>query len=332
MALFDSYLSKKSEPEKERETVKAILPNGTLGKLKLAKAYYASSKLSAFGGTVSPNGKIQIAQGWVVMGFLGKENDKFIIPVKYQGLPIIGIHYLAYEAINGFNDSTYEGCYKKASPLKPHIFLYKDVMHFVMPPWRYSDRRRIVVDYNVTDYAHPNWRNGKNEAGYYTSARFCFNEYLNRTLADLKRISGAPVNYAYGLAGIEDKSWNNVERWYNDFGTPKKKYEDWRVYVGLDRSCQETYSSSRGYGWTLKDTFNEDNPVEFTSCSFDALHVGKYYDSPYRTKYNAKEEMKKSDCVLAFYQVDPKKDNTFAYLTVKNSEVIINSDENFAGF
>lgn len=332
MALFDSYLSKNTGSQNKTETKITKTPTGACGKIKLARAYYASSKLSAFGGTVGSNGKLQIAQGWVVMGFLGGESDKYIVPVKYQGLPVIGIHYLAYEALNGFNDRTYEGCYKTVSPLKPHVYFYNDVMHFVMPSWRYSDRRRIVVDYNSTEYAHPNWRSGKNKVSYFTSVRFCFNKYLNGTLADLIRISGAPANYAYGLAGIEDKSWNNVERWYSDFGTPKKKYENWRVCVGLDNSCQETYSSSHGYGWTLKSAFNEDNPAEFMICSFDALRVGKYYDSPYRTRYNARDEMTKSDCVLAFYQVDASGDNTFAYFTVKNSEVIINSDENFAGF
>ena len=311
MAYFDKYLN-----TKQTNTV-----SSTALKLKLRRAYYCSGKVEHKG--VNSDGTYKILEGWVVIGFLGPENSTYIIPRTYEGLPIIGIHYFAYETLDGYNDATYEGAYK-LSKMKIKVCFHEDFLLFVFPPRRYSNRRRIEVDYVVTYEKFLAATNYKNQAGMYVSSYFCYNANDERLmLSKLIDYTNCPFDYGYVFRG----EWK--EGFVYTVEGPNAKKENWNLSITLGQSCEKTYESSHPRGWTLYDDKTWPNPNFFTLYSWDLLQVGKYFRVPSKVPLNVEQMFKDADSVLCFMHMQTSGNRDFVFNTIKGSDVIIYADTTF---
>lgn len=293
-------------------------------KIKLRKCVYCSSYMG--------HGNLAPRFGWVVMGFQGSEGSTFIIPKSYQGLPIIGIHFKAYEEINEYTTNTYDGCWKERHDTLKVCF-YMDNMLFVFPPRRYSDRRRMDVHYVVTvsdEHDRTRLYRSENMAGFYCGCIICYNRDKSPILNSLQASTGHRSDYGYGLVGeIYDDvvfKYKVTRTIANHIVSTHYEKEKVNVHLSLSQSCEDTRRSAAG-GSVSDKYWPSKNLVG--SYSFDMLWVGKYFRLPPDYNVNIQQMLDSVAGTICFMQLMAKEQNQFAFNTIPGTDVSIPSETSF---
>lgn len=287
-------------------------------RLKLRLAYFCTTD-PKYGG-VDSSGSMKILQGWVVIGFLGPADRTYILPETFNGLPIIGIDYLAYETLNEYQQTQYEGCYN-SSHLRMAVCFSTNRVKFVFPPRRYSDRKRVDVDYYTLYTAGvPSVVNNKvNRAFFFNGCMFSYSTKSDTLLSALIRNTGCPRDHGYTFVRqIRDHYY--VMR--------KGVREKVTVDVGLDQSTKATYQTCHPEGWNLLDKIWPD-PMFTFGYSWDMLRVGKYFRVPEGIPLNVSQVFDQKESVLCFMQDFNGNNYPFAFNTIKGTDVIINCASDF---
>ena len=289
-------------------------------------------------GGINKADRLIVKEGYVVTSLFGSSGYDFVIPAAYHDLPIIGIHYRAYETLKSLSGH--------GGKIYIRIGFYGDSMAFVMPPHRYNGGNKVKVDYyGESHYHYVNRPSSGRMAGaikncadtYYGVAFTNYPEY--GPLADLAKVAGTPVNgYSfYSLMNFGRETFQARLKIAETIGTayydPEEGFANSSEATEISL-IQSTPEAMKMYGLRCVDGCpqgKETNPHYF---SFEALKVGKAYSLPRGNfAYGALAEnidirqwMDKCHAVLAFFRYRPSHktiDIDFAYNLVPGEEEVV---------
>ncbi|HBM97849.1 MAG TPA: hypothetical protein DD413_00345 [Ruminococcus sp.] len=302
------------------------------GKLVLNKCYFYSNKNRV---DTNAEGAMLLRTGWVVGGFVGSCKQHFLIPEKYDDLPIIGILPSAYTCIDEYRDEDAQheaNDYKYT--MKVSVIFSTSEMRVIFPPRRFNNRYTVCVDYHTYDSYFNKVLDGSDgsrlsSVGMYDAAIMSFdplNKNRNDILQNLINKAGSK-NRAYvfvdfyrviGSKYVRDSSSRSGDRKIT-----------WDKYFSLTGSSLQTCkecSGSSGVPYGFTDSFNQNTFVEeSTKNSFEALGVGKYL---YTTKsLNSSSAFKEENAVVGFVYRELKKPSRLYFNTINDTDVIINVED-----
>ena len=296
-------------------------------KIRLRKCYFATDAWG-FNG-VGENKKLKLLTGWVVMGLIGSGYGTYIIPKTYNGLPIIGIHYLAYDEFTEHENAKHEYKVKEQEHLRPTIQCYEDNLLFVFAPWRYSNRRRIDVKYMIVDEKRLAKGDPTSSADKYTGSYMCYDASNPKLLLNsIIQSTGKPKNYGYNfMHSIKDEYDFEVATHGRGYG---KKKETITVHFSLDQASEHSFHNTHGSRYNLQDSMWP-SPYFVNNYSWSKLQIGKYYHLPSVFNFDPKQYFDEKKCILCFvrtgvYGFDL---SSLAFNTIKDEEVVIYSDVDF---